>query len=59
MNLACKYDLKSLKAAATEKIVLNKTTVLKRLRRTKNDEDVGTLIPDVPLLARELFGLTA
>jgi hypothetical protein len=54
LNLACKYDLKALKAASAEKFFLHRSNVLKKLL---TDEDVRTMIPDVPLLARELLGL--
>jgi hypothetical protein len=53
LNLACKYDLKILKAAVAEKLIINRVAVLQA-----TEGNVADLIPDVPLLARELLGLT-
>jgi hypothetical protein len=66
LNLACKYDLRALKAASTERFVLSRAAAaLKKKKSAKRkttgeyseDDDVIKLIPDVPRLAREMLGL--
>jgi hypothetical protein len=67
LNLACKYDLRALKSASTERFVLSRAAAaLKKKKSAKrktteehggDDDVIIRLIPDVPPLARELLGL--